>query len=150
MSLSTKEAIFSRLESDASLNAMLARDSHPNANGRPAIYSAWRANAPKDDSPMLLVRWVDPDMETDRSPDQSKGLSGVWRETVHFQAWARTTDDVPTRILDRVQDLFHYARFPLSDGIVLCMRKIGGQPELFDDRLEESFGVAIYELEIAR
>jgi hypothetical protein len=144
MSNFTKGAIVRRAESDNRLKTILAADPHPNAGGRPAIFNAWRGRSPNALPQLIIVQAMETDMDL---RDQGRGTQGVWRERWHFEAWARSENDIPQSIIAIVKELFHNARFRLDGGaIMLYMQQVGGDPEGYDADLDESFSIGIYDL----
>lgn len=141
MSSVTKRALFKLFTEDAVLNGMLGRDSHPRANGRPAIYGQPRANN-ENDLPQLTVR------RTGDLPDPNPELSGhIWHETYEVMAWAKTSDNKHTDIQDRVKYLLHEKRLILEGGANHKYTiKVGGSPEEFDGENEEAVSIGIYQL----
>lgn len=141
MSVATKTALVGLLQADATLAAMLAVDSHPNSGGRPAIYGTWRGESPND-IPQLIVK------QADVRPDPTEERSGyVYHETWHFQAWAYSTSDIHTQIIERVQQLLHEKQFTLSGGRNLkYVQLLSSVPDGIDTDMRQAFALQVYEL----
>jgi len=147
MSDFTKPAIVRLLEANTDLRAKLALDSNPNAGGRPAIFNAWKSNAPKALPQLIFMIVSDQDRDL---VDQAKGEHGVWSEEWHFQSWAKSRDDVTEQIMAILKRTLHNQRFALDGGATLmrCMKR-GGATEGYDPDLDESFSIAIYDVTYA-
>jgi hypothetical protein len=142
MSDMMQATLVARLEGDSVLNGMLARDPHAQAGGRPALFSAWKANAPEA-LPQLLL------MEAGDRADPKETLSGyVFHETWHFQAWVSSTTTQHKTIMERVKRLLHEQHFPLADTRynLKYLYQTGGLPDGYDPSLRESFAIQVYEV----
>lgn len=134
--------LYAFLEAQTDLDALLSRDPHPNApTGRPAILSAFVSVAEPLFSELVIK------LHEDR-PDPAQELSGgIWHRNYWIEARVRETEsDEHIQIIDVVDRLLHWKRFPVEQGRVKYVQKVGGTPDDYDSDTQTSLSVGIYEV----
>lgn len=141
MSAVTKKALYSTLAGGTALTNLLSTDE----NNDPAIFNAFLNKLESPSFPCITFR------ESSGSADQRFKSETVDQEIWDLEIWAKTESAlVVSQIFAEVDRLLHNKTLTLETGRNYDCVRIAQNPDMYDTKLNLSFGLYRYKLVASR
>ena len=150
MSLATKQALLARLEADAALAALLAKDPNDTrASPRPAIFDSHLSAAPPVYACVTFRQSSGAPDNRFRPARAGDAPQNIEDEYFDFEAWTQAPSSAPIAAIQaRLDAALHQQAFAAGSTQVFWSERVLEQPDLYDDVLKAHYGLFRYRLRV--